>query len=176
MSHECFLSSLFLNAPSPAILIQTFIPHHFTSGLLQQGRSPCLWFLLSLLSMWIPGLPLLGVYHSQWNPKAKLFCLTFRAFLNRPQPLMTILTPLFSPPAPIKPFLLAQSTSCPPSLCLSLPLLSKPQFKALFPRQLASHPIPQWSPHLARRLKTVSCRLLLYLLEFLGHYWAEGRH
>lgn len=30
MSQECFLSSLFLNATSPAIiLVQTFHPHHF---------------------------------------------------------------------------------------------------------------------------------------------------
>ena len=52
MSQECFLSALFLNATSPAIiLVQTFTPHHFTSRLLQQGWSPCLWFLLSLLSI-----------------------------------------------------------------------------------------------------------------------------
>lgn len=87
------LSFLFVpECPPPLpIPIQTFIPHHFTSDLLQQGRSPCLWFLLSLLSMWIPGLRLLGVYHSQWTPKAKLFCLTFRAFLNRPRPYSSLL-------------------------------------------------------------------------------------
>lgn len=59
--------------PTTTIVIQTFVPHHFESGLLQQGWCLCLCFPLSLLPMLIPGLPLPVVSHSERTLEVQAF-------------------------------------------------------------------------------------------------------